>query len=129
MLVLLMVRSGHQPQFYTVDFSHSRIGVQKCVSRTIKVCVNCSWQCPGTTAPSPSMYLCSSKSNAQGESKALEGHCVQQKSPSRVRDRDEGVAGRNGREKCFPDEGSLICPESKIEINPNQEFLTKKQKK
>ena len=31
------------------------------------------------------------------------------KSPSRVWDRDEGVAGRNGREKYFPEEGSLIC--------------------
>ena len=31
-------------QFYSVDFSQSRIGVQKCVfnKRTIKVCVSCS---------------------------------------------------------------------------------------
>ena len=30
-------------QFYSVDFSQSRIGVKKCVSykRTIKVCVSC----------------------------------------------------------------------------------------
>ena len=30
-------------QFYTVDFSQSRIGVSKCVfyKRTIKVCVSC----------------------------------------------------------------------------------------
>ena len=34
---------------------------------------------------------------------------VSSKSPSMVRDGDEGVAGRNGREKYFPDEGSLIC--------------------
>ena len=31
-------------QFYSVDFSQSRIGVKKCVfnKRTIKVCVSCS---------------------------------------------------------------------------------------
>ena len=45
--------------------------------------------------------------------RALEGHCVSSKSPSRVRDGYEGVAGRNGRELCFPDEGSLICPPGK----------------
>ena len=34
-------------QFYSVDFSQSRIGVKKCVfnKRTIKVCVSCGWQC------------------------------------------------------------------------------------
>ena len=47
---------GHQvwllTQFYSVDFSHSRIAVQKCVFNkgTIKVCVSCFWQCPGTSA-------------------------------------------------------------------------------
>ena len=45
--------------------------------------------------------LCSSVNNAQGESRALEGRRVSSKSPSRVRDREEGVAGRNGREKHF----------------------------
>ena len=57
--------------FYSVDFSQSRIGVKKCVfiKRTIKVCVSCGWQCPGTSAPSAahqtvSFYLCSSGSNA-----------------------------------------------------------------
>ena len=63
--------------------------------------------------------------NARSESKALEGCRVSSKSPSRVRDGDEGVAGRNGREKCFTDEGSLICPPDKSKI-----FFTKwKQKK
>ena len=78
-------------QFYFVDFSPSRIGVKKCVfnKRTIKVCVSCCWRCPGTSAPSTahltvSLYLCSSGSNERGE--------------LRVRDGDEGVAGRNGRE-------------------------------
>ena len=89
-------------QFYSVDFSQSRIGVKKCVfnKRTIKVCVSCSWRCPGTSAPSAAhlrvaLYLCSSGSNARGESRALEGRRVSLKSPSRVREGDEGVAGRN----------------------------------
>ena len=78
---------------------------KKCVfnKRTIKVCDNCCWRCPGISAPSAahltvSLYLCSSGSNARGESRAREGRCVSSKSPSRVRDGDEGVAGRNGRE-------------------------------
>ena len=46
-------------------------------------------------------------------SRALEGRSVHSKSPSKVRDLDVGVAGRNGREKCFLDKGSLICPPGK----------------
>ena len=91
-------------QFYSVEFLQSRIGVNKCVfyKRTTKVCVNC-WRCPGTSAPSTahltvSLYLCSSGSNAPGESRAWEGCLVSSKSPSRVRDGDEGVAGRKRRE-------------------------------
>ena len=64
-------------QLYSADFSQSRIGVRKCVfnKRTIKVCVSCCWRCPGTSAPSSpyltvSLYLCSSGSNARGESRA-----------------------------------------------------------
>ena len=34
----------------------------------------------------------------------LEGLRVSSKIPSRIQVGDEGVAGRNGREKCFPDE-------------------------
>ena len=41
---------------------------------------------------------------------------VSSKSPSRVWDHDKGVAWRNGREKCFPDEGSWICPPGKSMI-------------
>ena len=63
-----------------------------------------------------SLYLCSSGSDARGESRALEGRRVSSKSPSRVRDRDEGVAGRNGREKYFPSEESLIFPPGKSMI-------------
>ena len=45
------------------------------------------------------------------EARAREGRRVSSKSPSRVRDGGEGVAGRNEREKCFPDEaGFSIFP-------------------
>ena len=39
-------------QFYSVDFSKSRIGEKKCIFNklTIKLCVSCCWQCPGTSA-------------------------------------------------------------------------------
>ena len=40
---------------------------------------------------------------------------------SRVRDGDEGVAGRNGREKCFPNERLLICPAA---CGQNKDFFT-----
>ena len=52
-----------------------------------------------------SLYLCSSGSNARGELRALEGRRVSSKKPLSVRDGDEGVDGRNRREKYFPDEG------------------------
>ena len=40
--------------------------------------------------------------------RALEERCVSSISPSRVlQGRDEGVAGRNGREKYFPNEGLM----------------------
>ena len=54
-----------------------------------------------------------SGSNARGESRALEGRPISLKCPSRIQDGNEGVAGRNWREKCFPNEGSLICPPGK----------------
>ena len=60
------------------------------------------------------LFLLRSGSKARGESRALEGHHVSSKSPSRVRDRDKGVAGRNGRELCLPEEGSLICLPGKL---------------
>ena len=78
--------------------------LEKCVfnKRTIKVCVSCF---DGGLGPprlaahlTVSLYLCSSGSNEQGESRAREWRRVSSKSPSRVRDGDEGVAGRNGRE-------------------------------
>ena len=63
-----------------------------------------SWDAAHLTV---SLYLCSSGSNAQGESRAREGRHVSSKSPSRVRDGDKGVAGKNGREKRLLDEGQI----------------------
>ena len=48
-----------------------------------------------------SFLLSGSGSNALVESRAPEGRHVSSKSPSSVRDRDEGVASRNRREKYF----------------------------
>ena len=67
-----------------------------------KQIVRCSWQCPGTSVPSAAhltvtLYLCSSRSDARGESRALEGRRVSSKSPSRVLDGDKWVAVRNYR--------------------------------
>ena len=116
-------------QLYSVDFSQSRIGAKKCVFNNciIKVCVGSCQRCPGTSAPSAahltvSLYLCSSGSNARGKSRALEGRRVSSKSLSRVQDGDEGVAGRNGREWCFPNEGLLICPPGKSMIFHKREI-------
>ena len=114
----------------SVDFYNQgrckKCNFSKCKS-TIKVCVSCCWRCPDTPATSEahlmvSLYLCSSGSNARGESRAREGRCVSSKSPSKVWDGDEGVAWRNGREKCLPSEGSLICPA----LQANQWFLLQK---
>ena len=41
-------------------------------------------------------------SNARGTSRALQGTMSAQKSPSRVWDGDDGVAGRNWREQYIP---------------------------
>ena len=86
-------------------------------------------RCPWTSAPrtahlTVSLYLCSFGSNARGESRALEGHSVSSKSPSKVLGRDKGVAGRNKREKHFPEERSLICPPGKSMI-----FFQKRKQK
>ena len=52
----------------------------KCIFNkpTIKVCLSCSWCFPGTSVPSVahltvSLILCSSRGNAWGESRALQG--------------------------------------------------------
>ena len=73
-------------------------------------------RCPGTStliaAIQPvSLFLFISKSNARGKSRPLEveGCRVSSKSPSRVWNGDEAVAGRNRRDQYFPNKGSLIC--------------------
>ena len=70
-------------------FFYNQVYEEVFYTHKIKASFSYSWRCPGTSAPSAahltvSLYLCSSGSNARGE--------------SRVRDGDEGVAGRNGRE-------------------------------
>ena len=78
----------------------------------VKVCVNFSWQCPGTSSPTTadltvSLYLCSSGSNARSE--------------ARVRDRDEGVAGRNGKRIVLPQQrGDWFA------LQRDQRFFSKK---
>ena len=72
--------------FYSVDFSQSRISVGKCVfnKRTIRVRISCFLLCLGTSAPIAahmlvSLTLCRSGRNARGKSRALEGRCVSSK--------------------------------------------------
>ena len=60
--------------------------------------------CQVPHAQSVFLFLCSCGSNA----------CVSSKNPSKVQDGDEGVAGREGREKYFLDKGSFICPPGKL---------------
>ena len=116
-------------QLYSVDFSQSRIGVKKCVfnKRTIKVCVSFLWGCLGTFSTTaahltrPCILACSG-SNAEGESRVLEGRHVSSKTPSRVRDGgDEGVAWRKEREYSFLDEDDWFA------LQANQRFLTKRK--
>ena len=89
------------PQLYSVEFSQSRISVKKCVfdKRIIKVCISCFCQCSGTSAPSTWCPCFSVVPEATH--KVSQGPLVSaQKAPQtlRVRDRHEGVAGRNGGE-------------------------------
>ena len=65
-------------QFYSVDFSKSRISGKKCVfyKGTIQVCVSCWWLCPCISVVPEATH----------------------ETETRVRDGDEGVAGRNRRE-------------------------------
>ena len=81
---------------YSVDFSQSRIGVNKWVLARLP---HHTWK-----------YPCSSGSNAWDKKKGpWRALCCR---VSRVRDKDNGIAGRNRREKYFPNKGSLICPQA-----------------
>ena len=79
---------------------------KRCVYRNtqIKVCISYFWRCPGTwhTRQSPCFSVVP-EATYKASRGPLEGHIVSSKSPSRVHDRDKGVAGRNGREKYFPE--------------------------
>ena len=54
--------------------------------------------------------------------RALEGCRVSSKSPSRVGDGDEGVAGRNGR--VFPRRGVIDLPSRQINVSIYVSFLS-----
>ena len=76
-----------------------------------------SWDPAPNSAHLPvSLWLCSSRNNSRGELRALEERHVSSKSPSRVRNGDEGVAGRNYREMRFPMRGPDKCPPDKSMI-------------
>ena len=82
-----------------------------------RFCASCYWCCPGTSAPgvvhqTVSLYLCSSASNARGESRAREGRRVSSKSPSRVWDRDKGSCWEERKRIVFP-RGGVIDLNSK----------------
>ena len=83
-----------------------------------------------TSGPSPrpltvSLFLCSSRSNPQGDLRALEGHRVSPKSPPRVQGGDKGVAGSNGTDKYFPRSGVVIDRPDDLMMN----YIKRKQKK
>ena len=110
-------------QFYHVDFSQSSMGVKKCVfnKRTIKVCVSCSWRCRGTSAPTAahptvSLYLCSSESNARGESRALERvQCVSAlKKPLRGPRQRRGSCWKKQKRRVFLRQGVIYLPSKQI---------------
>ena len=65
-----------------------------------------------------SLYLWSSRINARGESRALalKGAFWSPKALRGSKIRDQVVTRRNEREKCFPNEWSLICPPGKLMI-------------
>ena len=114
----MLVKGGQDPDKF--QYNEKKCVFNEC---TIKVCISCSLRCPGTSEPSAphltltvSLFLCSFASNAQAESRALWGNCVSSKIPSRVREGDEGVAGKNNREKYFLDKRSLFCPPGKSMI-------------
>ena len=58
-----------------------------------------------------SLLLCSSGSNARHEvSRGLLKGIVSAQKALQARDGEKGVAGRNGREEYFPDEGLIDLP-------------------
>ena len=95
---------------------------------TIKVCISYFRLCPGTSSPSTANLTVSCISEVPEATYETnrgrhEGCRVSSESPSRVWQGDEGVDGRNRREKCFNNKGSLIYPPGKPNI-----FFTKRKK-
>ena len=66
-----------------------------------------TWQCP-------CISLVLEATHARGEPRALEGHRLGRKSPSRVRDGDKLLDGRNGQEKCFLYQEVIDLPSKQI---------------
>ena len=89
--------------------------------RTIKVCISCCLQCPGTYAPSAvhltvrpciSVVLEVTHKASRGP---LKGAVSARKAlQGSERDGNEGVSGRKGREQYkIPHERALLCPTDK----------------
>ena len=98
-------------QFYSVDFSQSRIGIRVYCWQTDNQGVHQLFsRCPGAFEPSIANVVL----EVMHKSRILEGRCVISKSPSCVWDGDLGVAERNVKEKHFSDKGSLIWHSSII---------------
>ena len=79
----------------------------------IKVFDSCSWRCPGTSVPNTAqqavlLFLQFKFQNWGTRLRPLKGRCVSSKSLLRVWDWDDGVVGRNEREYCHPEKGSMI---------------------
>ena len=83
---VLVVTSGHQIYSILLLTFHNQGSVQKSA-------LNAPSRFLRQLLLTLSLFLCSSGSNAQGKSRALEGGRVSLTSPSK--DGDEGVAGRN----------------------------------
>ena len=72
-----------------------------------------------------SLLLCSSGSNARHEvSRGLLKGIVSAQKALQARDGEKGVAGRNGREEYFPDEGLIDLPSSQL-----NDFVEKENRK
>ena len=90
-------RYVHQLNSILLTFHNQRL-VQKSKRPQSKLRAMRATFTPSAAHLTVSLYFWSSRSNAQSESRALEGRHVSSKSPLRFRDGDEGVAGRNYRE-------------------------------
>ena len=105
-------------QFHSAGFSQSRKGVKKCVFTTTRsrfgsAFFTVSWSFTQVAANLTPANLVSFYISAAPKQRARQVEDPRQK---------HEVAGINRREKCFPDEWLLICPQGKSKI-----FFTKKE--